>query len=52
MDCKCGATFSAPSKKIRRLARVAEFFAYVASARKLYHSRVLSGRIQAFFDLA
>ena len=39
-------------RKSGRLARVAEFFAYVASARKLYHSLVLSGRIQAFFDLA
>lgn len=40
------------ARKSGRLARVAEFFAYVASARKLYHSLVLSGRIQAFFDLA
>jgi len=31
--------------KSRRLAPVAEFFAHVASARKLYRSLVLSGRI-------
>ena len=43
---------SSRQEKSRRLAPVAEFFAHVASARKLYRSLVLSGRIQAFFDLA
>lgn len=36
----------------RRLAPVMEFFAHVASARKLYRALVDSGRIHAFFDLA
>lgn len=35
-----------------RVAPVAEFFAHVASAKKLYRSLVDSGRIEAFFDLA
>jgi AcrR family transcriptional regulator len=39
-------------EKSRRLAPVAEFFAHVASAGKLYRSLVVSGRIQIFFDLA
>jgi AcrR family transcriptional regulator len=39
-------------EKSRRLAPVAEFFAHVASAGKLYRSLVASGRIQVFFDLA
>ncbi len=43
---------STKREKSRRLAAVAEFFAHVASAGKLYRSLVLSGRIQTFFDLA
>jgi AcrR family transcriptional regulator len=39
-------------EKSRRLAPVAEFFAHVASAGKLYRSLVASGRIEVFFDLA
>ena len=39
-------------EKSRSLAPVAEFFAHVASARKLYRSLLASGRIQTFFDLA
>jgi AcrR family transcriptional regulator len=39
-------------EKSRRVAPVAEFFAHVASARKLYRALVDSGRIHAFFDLA
>jgi AcrR family transcriptional regulator len=39
-------------EKSRRVAPVAEFFAHVASAGKLYRSLVASGRIQSFFDLA
>jgi AcrR family transcriptional regulator len=39
-------------EKSRRLAPVAEFFAHVASAGKLYRSLVASSRIQVFFDLA
>ena len=36
----------------RRVAPVAEFFAHVADARRLYRALVDSGRIHAFFDLA
>ena len=43
---------STKQEKSRRVAPVAEFFAHVASARKLYRSLVAAGRIQAFFDLA
>lgn len=43
---------STKQEKSRRLAPVTEVFAHVASARKLYHSLVLSGGIQAFFDPA
>jgi hypothetical protein len=43
---------STNQEKSRRLAPVAEFFAHVASARKLYRSLLLSGRLQEFFDLA
>ena len=43
---------SAKQEKSRRVAPVAEFFAHIASARKLYRSLVASGRIQAYFDLA
>lgn len=39
------------NEKSRRLARVTEFFAHVASAGKLHRSLVASGRIQVFFDL-
>ena len=46
------STILTKQEKSRRLAPVAEFFAHVASARKLYRSLVASGRIQSFFDLA
>lgn len=39
-------------EKSGRVAPVAEFFAHVGSARKLYRSPVACDRIQAFFDLA
>jgi AcrR family transcriptional regulator len=35
-----------------RVAPVAEFFAHVASAKRLYRALVNSGRIEAFFELA
>jgi len=34
------------------VAPVTEYFAHVASARKLYRSLVAAGRIQSYFDLA
>lgn len=40
------------NEKSRRVAPVAEFFAHVASAGKLYRSLAGSGRIEIFFDLA
>jgi AcrR family transcriptional regulator len=43
---------SRKQEKSRRVAPVAEFFAHVADARKLYRALVDSGRIQTFFDLA
>jgi len=43
---------SRQQEKSRRVAPVAEFFAHVASARKLYRALVDSGRIHAFFELA
>jgi AcrR family transcriptional regulator len=46
------STILTKHEKSRRVAPVAEFFAHVASARKLYRSLVASGRIQSFFDLA
>jgi len=46
------STILTKQEKSRRLAPVAEFFAHVASAGKLYRSLVASGRIQSFFDLA
>jgi AcrR family transcriptional regulator len=36
----------------KRVAPVAEFFAHVASAKRLYRALVNSGRIEAFFELA
>jgi AcrR family transcriptional regulator len=38
-------------EKSHRLAPVEEFFAHVASAKKLYRALIDSGRLQAFFDL-
>jgi AcrR family transcriptional regulator len=35
-----------------RVAPVAEFFAHVASAKRLYRALVSAGRIEAFFELA
>ena len=46
------STILTKQEKSRRVAPVAEFFAHVASAGKLYRSLVVSGRIQSFFDLA
>ena len=46
------STILTKQEKSRRLAPVAEFFAHVASAGKLYRSLVASSRIQSFFDLA
>jgi AcrR family transcriptional regulator len=43
---------STKQEKSRRVAPVAEFFAHVASARKLYRALVDSGRIHTFFELA
>ena len=43
---------STKQEKSHRVSAVAEFIAHVASAGKLYGSLVVSGRIQAFFDLA
>lgn len=43
---------SKSQEKSRRVAPVAEFFAHVAGARRLYRALVDSGRIQTFFDLA
>jgi AcrR family transcriptional regulator len=45
-------TISRKQEKSHRVAPVAEFFAHVASARKLYRALVDSGRIHAFFELA
>ena len=45
-------TISRKQEKSHRVASVAEFFAHVASARKLYSALVDSGRIHAFFELA
>jgi AcrR family transcriptional regulator len=43
---------SKKQEKSGRIAPVAEFFAHVADARKLYRALVDSGRIHAFFELA
>lgn len=43
---------SKSQEKSRRVAPVAEFFAHVAGAKRLYRALVDSGRIQTFFDLA
>lgn len=43
---------SRKQEKSHRVAPVAEFFAHVADARKLYRALVDSGRIHAFFELA
>jgi AcrR family transcriptional regulator len=43
---------SAAQEKSRRVVPVAEFFAHVGSARKLYRALVEAGRIQSFYDLA
>jgi len=45
-------TLSKSHEKSYRVAPVVEFFAHVASAKRLYRALVDSGRIQAFFDLA
>lgn len=46
------ATLIRKREKSLRIAPVAEFFAHVASARKLYRGLVDAGRIHAFFELA
>lgn len=43
---------SRKQEKSRRVVPVAEFFAHVADARRLYRALVDAGRIHAFFDLA
>jgi AcrR family transcriptional regulator len=43
---------SRKQEKSRRIAPVAEFFAHVADARRLYRALVEAGRIHAFFELA
>jgi AcrR family transcriptional regulator len=45
-------TLSRKREMSRRVAPVAEFFAHVADARKLYRALVEAGRINAFFELA
>lgn len=43
---------SQQQEKSNRVAPVAEFFAHVASAKRLYRALVDAGRIEAFFELA
>ena len=43
---------SRQQERSNRVAPVAEFFAHVASAKRLYRALVNSGRIEAFFELA
>jgi AcrR family transcriptional regulator len=43
---------SRKQEESRRVAPLEEFFAHVASARRLYRALVDSGRIHAFFELA
>jgi AcrR family transcriptional regulator len=43
---------SRQQEKSNRVAPVAEFFAHVASAKRLYRALVEAGRIEAFFELA
>jgi AcrR family transcriptional regulator len=45
-------TLSRKREISNRVAPVAEFFAHVASAKRLYRALVNSGRIDAFFELA
>jgi len=45
-------TLSRQQEISNRVAPVAEFFAHVASAKRLYRGLVNSGRIEAFFELA
>jgi AcrR family transcriptional regulator len=45
-------TLSRQQEKSNRVAPVAEFFAHVASAKRLYRALVNAGRIEAFFELA
>jgi len=45
-------TLSRQQENSNRVAPVAEFFAHVASAKRLYRALVNSGRIEAFFELA
>ncbi len=45
-------TLSRQQEISNRVAPVAEFFAHVASAKRLYRALVDSGRIEAFFELA
>src|SRR5215831_18145962 len=45
-------TLSRKRENSRRVAPVAEFFAHVADAKKLYRALVDCGRIHAFFELA
>jgi AcrR family transcriptional regulator len=45
-------SLSRKQEKSHRVAPVAEVFAHIAQAKKLYRALVDSGRIDAFFDLA
>jgi AcrR family transcriptional regulator len=45
-------TLSRQQETSNRVAPVAEFFAHVASAKRLYRALVNCGRIEAFFELA
>ena len=45
-------TLSRQQEISNRVAPVAEFFAHVASAKRLYRAQVNTGRIEAFFELA
>lgn len=45
-------TLRRQQEKSNRVAPVAEFFAHVASAKRLYRALVNSGRIDTFFELA
>lgn len=45
-------TLSRQQEKSNRVAPVSEFFAHVASAKRLYRALVDSGRIEAYFELA
>jgi AcrR family transcriptional regulator len=49
---KWTTTLIRQQEKSNRVAPVAEYFAHVASAKRLYRALVNSGRIEAYFELA